>query len=108
MISKFRTPIRLQKSVPSEFNEPGAAWVDAGLGQAEIMDVLPSRPESVDEGVQRVRAQARVRMRYRDDITAGMRIVVLGRQGQAYEVVSMPAVIGESRSEIEFMVERYI
>ena len=77
------------------------AWATLATVWAEVRDILPSRAENMDEGLSMARKPARVRMRYRDDITADMRIDYGGRK---MRIVSGPAELGRRR-EIELLVE---
>jgi SPP1 family predicted phage head-tail adaptor len=72
------------------------AWV-------QVQDVLPSRSERLADGMNFAARPARVRMRYRSDITSEMRFVLDGR---AMQIISGPAEIGR-RDGLEFMVEEY-
>lgn len=68
---------------------------------AQVQDVLPSRAESVDDSISIQRRPARVRIRYREDITADMRVIYKGR---VMEIISGPAELGR-REGLEMMVE---
>lgn len=70
---------------------------------ARVQDVLPSRAETVADGISLNRRPAKVWIRYRDDITADMRIVYEGRN---MRIVGSPAEIGRKQG-LEFMVEEY-
>lgn len=72
---------------------------------AQWQDVLPSRSESVTQGLAVARNQSRVRMRYRSDFTSAMRITRYDT-GIVYQIVGGPATIGRNEWS-EFMVERY-
>lgn len=74
---------------------------------AEVQDVLPSRAEKVDGAVALGESMTRIRMRYRTDIDATMRITVHGDSDQTYEIRSGPAEIGGPKDRIEIMCERY-
>ena len=77
------------------------AWVEHAKVWAQVRDVLPSRSESLDDNVSIRRRPARIRIRYRDDITSEMRI----RLGDRYlSIVAGPAEIGR-REGIELMAE---
>jgi head-tail adaptor len=80
-----------------------APWERVAEVRAEVQDMLPSRArgEDLSSGLTISRRPARVRMRWRADITADMRLVMGTR---IMKIVSEPAEIG-FRSGIEFMVE---
>lgn len=70
---------------------------------AEVEDKLPSRGEKLAEGVNVAMRPARVRMRYREDITPNMRFVMGAR---IMQIIAGPAEVG-NRDEVEFLVEEY-
>lgn len=69
-----------------------------------IRDALPSRGEKLAEGINLETRPARIRMRWRDDITADMRFVIEGRG--PLNIVAGPAMLGRFQW-MEFMVEEY-
>lgn len=82
-------------------------WVRLAQVWAQVQDMLPSRSESVRQGLEVARNQVRVRMRYRNDIDSTMRIVAHGGGADAvYAIVAGPAVIGR-REWVEFVCERF-
>lgn len=70
---------------------------------AEVQDMLPSRAERLAAGMSSTTRPARVRMRYRSDITPDLRLVDGAR---IMQIVGQPAELGR-REAIEFMVEDY-
>lgn len=103
---------RLNRSLRIERPIAGEGFADAGSGTwspvdevwAEVQDVLPSRGERLSaSGINLAARPARVRMRYRDDITSDMRFVMGAR---VMQIISGPAEIG-FREAVEFMVEDY-
>ncbi|MCR4331285.1 MAG: head-tail adaptor protein [Sulfuricaulis sp.] len=73
---------------------------------AEVKDALPSRSESVTQGLAVARNQSRLRMRYRSDVTSDMRVTVHGSADVVYQIVGGPAVIGRNEW-LEMVIERY-
>lgn len=69
-----------------------------------IRDMLPSRSEKLSSGINIETRPARIRMRWREDITADMRFVIEGRG--ALMIIAGPAMLGR-RQWMEFMVEEY-
>lgn len=69
-----------------------------------IRDVPPSRGEKLASGINMTTRPARIRMRWREDITADMRFVVDGRG--PLNIIAGPATLGR-RQWMEFMVEEY-
>lgn len=68
---------------------------------AEVQDVLPSRAESLAEGIDIARRPARIRTRYRDDITGAMRVKIGER---VLRIVAGPVEIGR-REGLEMICE---
>ncbi|MCU6454348.1 head-tail adaptor protein [Sphingomonas sp. A2-49] len=79
------------------------AWAPVAIVWASVVDALPSRGERLADGLNVAARPARVRMRYRDDVTAAMRFVLGDR---IMQIVAGPAEIGR-REAVEFMVEDY-
>lgn len=92
-----------------DYNSEIKDWVTVDTVWASVLDVLPSRAESVQDAVQIVERPSRVRMRYRADIRPDMRIVIVGVDGtpdRECEIVAGPAEIGR-REGIELLVKNY-
>jgi SPP1 family predicted phage head-tail adaptor len=68
---------------------------------AEVLDLLPSRTESLPDGVSLARRPVRIRTRYRDDITGEMRVKIGDR---VLRIVAGPAVLGR-REGLEMFCE---
>lgn len=85
---------------------PGSPAV-AERYRAEIQDVLPSRSESVTQGLAVAKNQSRVRMRWRDDIDSSMRVTVHADSDVLYQIVAGPADFGGRKDRIEFVIEKY-
>lgn len=113
------------KRLRIEWPVAGEGFDDAGSGtwelvaevSAEVQDMLPSRGERLADGINVASRPARVRIRYRTDLAASMRVLV-GRRlrdgdGNSYwqtdrvaEIVTVPAELGW-RERLEFMIEDY-
>lgn len=78
-------------------------WGDHVTVWAEVQDVLPSRAERLDESINIARRPARIRIRYRRDITSDMRIVYGER---ILQIVAGPVEIGR-RDGLELMAEEF-
>ena len=85
--------------------EPGSPSVAVQIA-AQVQDVLPSRSESVRQGLELARNQTRVRIRYRSGIDSSMRIVLLGETETIYQIIGGPAELGR-REALEFVVEKF-
>jgi head-tail adaptor len=73
---------------------------------AQVLDELPSKAETVSNGVHVNTSKARVRIRYMEGITPEMRVIVHGKTDRAMHIVSGPAEIGR-REWLEMMVTAY-
>lgn len=73
---------------------------------AGVKDMLPSRGEKLAQGINVSARPARVRMRYREDVTPDMRFVEMPKGTRIMQIVSGPAELG-NREWLEFMVEEY-
>lgn len=74
---------------------------------AEVQDALPSRSESVTQGLQVARNQVRIRMRYRGDIDSSMRVTLFGTVNHLMQIVGGPAAIEGRKERIEIVCEKY-
>lgn len=97
--------IRIEQPVADDsFDGAGSGeWELIATVWASVKDALPSRAERLAEGINMAARPARVRMRYRDDVTPDMRFVMGDR---IMQIVSGPAELGR-REALEFMVEQY-
>jgi head-tail adaptor len=105
MSSRLNQLIRVERAVAdNDFDGAGSGeWSLFCEVYAEIQDMLPSRGERIADGVNIASRPARVRTRFRTDITAAMRFVDGDR---VMQIISGPAEIGR-REALEFMVEDY-
>ncbi|MCK0531769.1 phage head closure protein [Sphingobium agri] len=84
-----------------DYGTSQGAWETLAEVWAQVRDVLPSRAESLDDNISILRRPARVRMRYRDDLTGDMRVKL---NGKTMRIIAGPAELGR-REGIELMVE---
>jgi head-tail adaptor len=84
---------------------PGSPTVAAPFW-ANVVDVQPSRSESVKQGLALARNQTRVTLRYRSDVDSSMRITVHGDSDVVYQIVGGPAMIGR-KEWLEMVCEKY-
>lgn len=82
---------------------PGSP-VEAADLWAQILDALPSRSESVQQGLEVARNQTRVRMRWRNDVDSSMRIVERDGRQRTLQIVGGPAELGR-REFMELVCE---
>lgn len=97
--------VRLERPVADDSLDGAGSgtWALVDEVWAEIVDMLPSRGERLATGINLATRPARVRMRYRDDISNGMRLVLGAR---IMQIITVPAELGR-REGLEFMVEDY-
>jgi head-tail adaptor len=75
---------------------------------ADVTDVLPSRSESVQQGLQVARNLTRIRMRWRDDITSAMRVILHGDgTDTVYQIIGGPSEIQGRKKRIELVCEKF-
>lgn len=107
---KFNRLVRVERRVDEvdpEYGTTTTSWAAISpVSRANIQDVLPSKGEAASNGIDISRRPARVRMRWRTDIDATMRLVILDRGNMIMELVTEPAELG-NREAIEFMVTEY-
>lgn len=106
---KLDRRIRIERKVVTQHPDFGTeviTWTALATVWADIQDVLPSRAEAQGQGIRIANKPARVRTRYRSDITSDMRIIDLGRSNAQLRIVSGPVELGR-RQGLEFMVENF-
>lgn len=72
---------------------------------AEVQDALPSRSESVRQGLRQASKITRVRLRYRNDIDSTMRVTVHRDSDETYQIIAPPAFIAGRKEMIELACE---
>lgn len=97
--------VRIERPVADDALDGAGSgsWELVGEVWAQVQDALPSRAERIGEGISVAERPARVRMRWRGDVTADMRFVMDGR---VMQIVAGPAELGR-RDGLEFMVVDY-
>lgn len=73
---------------------------------ANVQDELPSRAESVDNGLKSSTQKSRLRMQGAGNVTGKMRAVLHSRGGKVMQIVSGPAML-DDRVHYEFRLEAY-
>ena len=89
-----------------DFGTDIVSWVTLTTVWANVQDALPSRSESVSQGLEIARNQTRVRMRYRSDVDSSMRMVIYRPGPVVHQIIAGPAEIGGRKAYLEFVVER--
>ena len=97
--------IQIERPVVDEsFDGAGSAtWAFVDEAYAQVQDMLPSRGEKLANGVNIAARPARVRIRFREDITPDMRFKLGDR---IMQIISGPAELG-FREGLEFVCEDY-
>lgn len=112
MIARGRYKDRIRIERPVRNTALGGAgsgtWEKVADAWAEFQDARPGRAERIANGSASTTRAARVIMRYRTDINASMRIVLVvgGEDVRVTQIVSEPATLGR-REAIELVVEDY-
>lgn len=84
------------------YRTPLPGWTEVATVWAQVQDVLPSRGETLSEGISIARKPARVRIRYRSGITSEMRVI---HGTRVMQIVAGPAKLG--RDGLEMICEDY-
>jgi len=79
-------------------------WTLLATVWANVQDALPSKSESVLQGLAVALNQVRVRIRYRSDVNSAMRITIKGDTDRVLQIVGGPSELGR-RDGIEIMCE---
>lgn len=103
--SELDRVVRIERKVQAAgFGRAGTeTWAEVVTVAAQVRDDLPSRSERTQDGLPQAVRTARVRMRWRDDITSDMRIVYGAR---VMHIVSGPVEIGR-RDGLEMVAQDY-
>lgn len=105
LASRLNRRVRIERPLPDTALDGAGSgtWALVGEAWAEVQDALPSRGERLADGINIATRPARVRMRFRTDISSSMRLVMGAR---IMQIITPPAELG-FREAIEFMVEDY-
>lgn len=94
-------------SVNTDYGTQTVTWATfASRIPAQVQDVLPSKSETVQQGIRIAAQPARVRIRYMSGITSDMRVVVHGATDRLMQIIAGPAELGR-REGIELVCEEY-
>lgn len=88
------TRIRIEYKVTTQdadYGTPVITWTLLAVVWANVQDVMPSRSESVKQGLEVARNQTRIRWRYRQDVDSSMRVVIGSR---TLQIIAGPAELG--------------
>ncbi|OEZ80989.1 phage head-tail joining protein [Janthinobacterium sp. HH104] len=102
-----RVTIERPGMVEGEYGPQPGGWVPfAARVPAQVKDALPSKSETVQEGLSVATHPARLRIRYLRGITSAMRITLHGDTDEVFQIVGGPAEIGR-REWLEMTIEQY-
>jgi head-tail adaptor len=115
-LDRLITVQRQQKGQESKYGTKTVEWVPlvylpgsplvAERFPAEHKDVMPSRAEGTSQGLVIAKNQARLRIRWRNDMDTSMRYILHGDTDVTYQLISGPAEVLGRKDQIEFMAER--
>lgn len=103
--SRLTRRLRVERPIADDsFDGAGSgSWQLVDEVWAEVQDMLPSRADRLPEGFTVTARPSRIRIRYREDITADMRFVLDGR---IMEIAAGPVELGR-REGMEFLAREY-
>ena len=101
-----RVAIEYPVTTQDDYGAPVQGWSLLAVVYANVQDVMPSRAESVQQGLAIARNQTRVRFRYRSDVTSAMRITIRGATDRVLAIIGGPAELGR-HEYTEVMCEAY-
>lgn len=107
-IGKLNQQVRFERLTTTDdpvYGPQPSTWTTVCTVWANVQDVLPSRAETAASGIRIESRPARIRCRYRTDITSAMRVVLVAG-GRVLKIVAGPAEIGFRRG-IEIMAEEF-
>jgi len=108
MVINPNTRVRIEypvAGVDPTYQTPTVTWALLGMAWAEMVDKLPARDEALLNAISLSSVRSRIRMRYRQDIDASMRFVIMRGQETVWSIIGGPAMIG-NKEQIEFLCER--
>lgn len=91
--------------VDPTYQTPTVVWTLLAEAWAEMVDKLPSRDEATLDTIALSKIRTRLRFRYRTDIDASMRFIIMRGQETVWSIIGGPAMIG-NKNQVEFLCER--
>lgn len=86
--------------------QPGEPVVVAARIPARRLDSLPTRSEEQNQALKLSHKPGRIRIRYRNDITSDMFVIMHDEGDRKYQISSWPAEVGR-REWLDFAVEAF-
>lgn len=105
---KLITRVRIERPVAGTdptYQTPTVTWELVGLAWAEMVDKLPSRDEATLDTIALSKIRTRLRLRYRTDLDAAMRFIIMRPSETVWSIIGGPAMIG-NKEKIEFLCEK--
>lgn len=100
-----RCTIEAPVTTQGDYGEPLLSWGVLATVWAEVKDDLPSRSESVQQGLVVNKSRARIRFRYLATVTSACRITVRGATDRQFQIIGGPAAIGDRNTFMEVYAE---
>ena len=91
--------------VDPTYQTPTVVWTLLAEAWAEMVDKLPSRDEATLDTIALSKIRTRLRLRYRTDINAAMRFIIMRPTETVWGIVGGPAMVG-NKSQVEFLCEK--
>jgi SPP1 family predicted phage head-tail adaptor len=101
--------LRIERKVVTQdvsFGTEVITWATLATVWAEVQEVLPSKGEDQASGIRIAERPARIRMRYRSDVTSDMRLVHISRGNRLMKIIAPPVEMGR-RQGLEIMAADY-
>lgn len=108
MVITPNTRIRIEYpvvGVDPTYQTPTVTWTLLGMAWAEMVDKLPARDEALLNAISLSSVRTRLRLRYRTDIDATMRFIIMRPTETIWAIIGGPAMLG-NKELIEFLCER--
>ena len=107
-MATYNTRVRIERpiaGVDPTYQTPTVTWTLVAPAWAEMVDKLPSRDEATLDTIALSKIRTRLRFRYRTDLDASMRFIIMRPSETIWSIVGGPAMIGNKES-IEFLCEK--
>lgn len=104
----LNTRVRIERptvTVDPTYGGEVVTWTLVGLAWAEIVDKLPSRDEGMLDVITLASIRTRIRLRYRTDIDASCRFIIMRPTETVWGVIGGTSMVG-NKEAVEFLCER--
>lgn len=107
----YNTRVRIEypvAGVDPTYQTPTVTWTllqPNGMAWAEMVDKLPSRDEATLDTIALSKIRTRLRFRYRTDLDAAMRFIIMRPNETVWAIIGGPAMLG-NKSQVEFLCEK--